>query len=143
MNLSEHFTLSELTMSERAARDGLDNTPSSTSIENLKRLAAALEAIRVKLGRPIVVTSGYRAPLVNKAVGGAADSAHVLGLAADINCPGMTPKALALFIKSSGVKYDQLILEYDTWVHFGLSCGTLRGQDLTKRTGTPYMAGLL
>ncbi len=143
MKLSEHFTIDELTLSETAARKGIDNTPSPEVLANLKRLASTLEDIRALLGRPITISSGYRSPAVNAEVGGAANSAHVLGLAADINCPGMTPAALAAIIKSSSIRFDQLILEFDRWVHVGLSESAPRLQLLTIRTGTGYMKGIV
>lgn len=143
MNLSEHFTIAEMTISETAARQGIDNTPSLAVIDNLKLTAATLEQIRTLVGKPVIVTSGYRSPAVNKAVGGASNSAHVLGLAADINVPGYTPKALANLIKDSGIQFDQLILEFDRWVHVGLAAGKLRNQLLTIRTGTGYMSGIV
>lgn len=142
MNLSENFTLEELTFSQTAARKGIDNTPSPEIVENLKRLAGALEWIRSRLGKPVNVTSGYRSPAVNKAVGGAANSAHMSGLAADINVSGMTPKALALAISKMDHPFDQIILEYDNWVHVGLSNDKPRKELLTIRQGTGYMKGI-
>ena len=143
MKLTEHFTLEELTLSETAARQGIDNTPDAGTICNLKRIAIALEQIRSLVGKPVNVTSGYRSPAVNRAVGGAANSAHVQGLAADINVPGYTPKALANLIKNSSIQFDQLILEYDRWVHVAVATGKPRGQLLTIRNGTGYLPGIV
>lgn len=143
MNLSSNFTLAELTLSQTAARLNLDNSPSPEALANLKRVATLLEQIRTLVGKPVLVSSGYRSPAVNKAVGGAANSAHVLGLAADINCPGVTPAALAHLIKCSSIRFDQLILEYDRWVHIGLSEKAPRNELLTIRTGTGYMKGIV
>lgn len=142
MNLSEHFTLSELTVSETAARNGIDNSPDDKTLQNLKRLCLTLESIRSLVGRPINVTSGYRSPAVNKAVGGAKDSAHMSGLAADINVNGYTPLQLALLIRDGGIVFDQLIHEYESWVHVGLSDNPPRRETLTIRKGTGYMKGL-
>ncbi|MEM4986187.1 D-Ala-D-Ala carboxypeptidase family metallohydrolase [Collimonas sp. H4R21] len=89
-----------------------------------------MELVRVLVGKPIFVSSGYRSPAVNRIVGGASNGAHVLGLAADIHCSGVTPKQLANAIKVSGIAFDQLIYE-GTWVHIGLSDGTPRQQVLT------------
>lgn len=130
MNLSPHFTLEELAFSQTAIRNGLDNFPSPVVQKNLKRVAETLEQVRTLVGKPISVSSGYRSPVVNRAVGGASNSAHVLGLAADIHCSGVTPKQLANAIKSSGIVFDQLIYE-GTWVHIGLSDGNPRQQVLT------------
>lgn len=142
MNLSSHFTLDELTISQTAARKGLDNTPPPEVLANLKRLAATLEEVRGLVGKPIVVSSGYRSNAVNRAVGGSKTSAHMSGLAADINCHGLSPVALAHVIKSSGIEFDQLILEFDSWVHIAIA-DEPRRQLLTIRSGTGYMKGIV
>jgi zinc D-Ala-D-Ala carboxypeptidase len=146
MNISEHFTLEELSFSEAAARLGLDNTPSLTVIANLKLLAVAMEKVRTRLrNRPIVVHSGYRSPEVNLAVGGVATSAHCSGLACDFVCPAFgTPAEVALAILHSEIEYDQLILEYG-WVHVGLAEKGLvaRREALTKRAaGAAWESGI-
>ncbi len=128
--MTEHFTLAELVASQTATRKGIDNTPGADALINLGRLAATLELVRALVGGPITVSSGYRCPALNRAVGGAANSAHVSGLAADITAPGLTPRALALLIRESGIAFDQLIYE-GTWVHIGLCAGVPRGQVLT------------
>ncbi len=130
MNLTQHFTLAELIDSPTAIRKGIDNTPPTEVVANLARVAATLEQIRALVGGPITVSSGYRCAALNHAVGGAANSAHVDGLAADINAPGMTPRALAVLIRDAGVALDQIIFE-GNWVHVGLSAGAPRGQVLT------------
>ncbi|UGQ45072.1 D-Ala-D-Ala carboxypeptidase family metallohydrolase [Massilia endophytica] len=130
MKLTEHFTLEELTESQIAVRHRLDNRPGPAALANLRRLAALLEQVRAVASRPIAVSSGYRSPAVNAAVGGAGKSAHLLGLAADITAPGMTPKELARVVIDAGVVFDQLIFE-GTWVHIALSEGPPRGQVLT------------
>jgi len=146
MKLSEHFTLEEMTVSEVAARLGLDNAPGATATDNLKRVAALMEEIRALAGgRPIVVHSGYRAPAVNRAVGGVSTSAHCFGLACDFVCPEFgTAYAVAVAILESDLEYDQLIFEYG-WVHVGLaqpgSC--CRQEALTKLTaGAAYESGI-
>lgn len=130
MNLTEHFTLEELVASQLAARRRLDNRPGPVELANLRRVAALLEQVRALVGGPITVSSGYRSPAVNAAVGGARNSAHLQGLAADITAPGVAPKALAALIRDSDIQYDQLIYE-GTWVHIGLSVGAPRRQVLT------------
>lgn len=145
MNLSPHFTLEELSSSDTAVRKGIDNTPSAAIIENLKRIAQTLEEVRALVGGPIRVSSGYRSPELNKAIGGSGKSAHLEGLAADITVSGKTPKELAILIRDSGIKYDQLIYE-GTWVHVGLANGALRQQDLTAHFGsgaTTYSSGIV
>ncbi len=123
MNLSTHFTLAELTASNKAVQLGLDNTPSEELIPRLVRTAEMLERIRSTLNVPITVTSGYRGPAVNKAVGGVTSSDHTQGHAADIVAPSYgTPyeiaRALAPLVSTLGI--GQLILEGvkgKQWVH--------------------------
>ena len=119
MNLSEHFTLEELITSQYATRNNIDNTPTPSVLGNLYVLADTLEAIRKVVGKPLIISSGYRCPAVNKAVGGADNSYHMLGLAADINVSGMSPKLLANLIINSNVPFQQLIYE-GTWIHVGI-----------------------
>ena len=145
MNLSPHFSLAELVSSQVATRKGIDNTPAPAIVANLTRLAALLEQVRALVGAPIAISSGYRSPALNRAVGGAASSAHVLGLAADISTAKLAPKALALLIRQSDIAFDQLIYE-GTWVHIGLSTGALRRQVLTAKFaggGVSYVAGIV
>jgi zinc D-Ala-D-Ala carboxypeptidase len=137
MQISEHFTLEELSFSETAARLGLNNTPGPIAVTNLGLVAAVMEEIRTLLGdRPIPVHSGYRSPQVNKAVGGTTTSAHCLGLACDFVCTEFGPSYdVALAIQQSDIEYDQLILEYG-WVHIGLAQKGIvsRRESLTKRS---------
>lgn len=127
--MSKHFSMAELTFSQTATRRGIENNPPPVVAANLDRLAETLEQVRSLIG-PLTVSSGYRSPALNMAVGGARDSAHLRGLAADITAGGVTPKALALLIRESGIEFDQLIWE-GTWVHLGLSEGPARRQVLT------------
>ncbi|MBW3498887.1 D-Ala-D-Ala carboxypeptidase family metallohydrolase [Janthinobacterium sp. NKUCC08_JDC] len=145
MNLSPHFSLAELVASQVATRKGIDNTPAAAVVANLTRLAAMLEQVRALVGMPIAISSGYRSPALNKVVGGAGNSAHVLGLAADISTTKLAPKALALLIRQSDIAFDQLIYE-GTWVHIGLSAGAPRRQVLTAKFaggGVNYVAGIV
>lgn len=126
MKLSDHFTLAEMTASQVAARQGIDNTPGPEALANLHRLAVVLERIRARLERPVIVLSGYRSPDLNRAVGGARRSAHLTGSAADIICPAFgKPMDVFESIRASGVVYDQLIAEYpgrpDGWVHIAIA----------------------
>jgi len=143
MYLSEHFTLAEMTVSETAARRGIDNSPTPQIKANLLRLCAFLEQVRLLHGKPVLVSSGYRSVELNSALGGAPASAHTRGLAVDINVPGVTPAALARSVADSPLVFDQLILEYDQWVHIGLADGQQRRQLLTIRRGTGYLSGLV
>ena len=120
MQLTEHFSLEELTRSDYALRHGLDNTPTEGTIENLKRLAPLLERIRTVLNRPMIIISGYRSNPVNNGVGGEPVSQHRFGCAADFFCHGINPEDICKIIIESGVEYDQLIQEYDQWVHVSI-----------------------
>jgi len=120
MKLTPNFTLQELTSSETAVRLGLDNTPNETVKANLVRLAKFLEEVRRVLGRPIMVNSAYRSPEVNKAIGSRPTSQHCLGCAADIRVPGLTPNDIVNLVVKSNIEYDQLIREFDSWVHISI-----------------------
>jgi hypothetical protein len=120
MQLSEHFTLKELIESDTAARLGIDNTPPAYAVENLKRLCAVLEEVRHAVGKPIRISSGYRCLKVNHAVGSKDTSQHVKGCAADIKVKGVTVDELMKVIIGAGIKFDQLIREYQSWVHISV-----------------------
>lgn len=143
MNLSEHFTLQELTQSPSAAKAGIDNTPDATVVANLTRLCQALEDVRTLVGGPVMISSGYRCPALNELIGGSATSAHVRGLAADFTVPGLTPRQTVELLDDSGLVFDQLILEFDRWVHLGLSEVAPRRQVLTLRKGSGYQPGIV
>lgn len=118
MRLSQNFTLEELSLSDWAARHGVVNTPGPEEVENLRLLCAMiLQPMRDILGRPIVVTSGYRSPETNAGIGSNPDSQHTKGQAADIHVPGMTIPELFHFIVEKEFPYDQLIEEFERWVH--------------------------
>lgn len=144
MNLTEHFTLEELTRSDTALRKGLDNTPGAAVIANLTLLAATLEQIRTLLGCPIWVSSGYRSLEVNASVGGSKTSAHCDGFSADFTAPEFgPPREVAQVIKNSEIPFDQLIYE-GTWVHISID-PRLRGQVLTAHFAqgkVTYTAGI-
>ncbi|MBR1467331.1 MAG: DUF882 domain-containing protein [Bacteroidaceae bacterium] len=130
MKLSEHFTLEELTRSDTAKAKKLDNTPDATVLGKLSKLCnELLEVVRKEYGYPIKVTSGYRSPKVNAAVGGAKTSQHMYGEAADLKAIKTTNKQLfdviAKLIKDKKIQCGQLIWEYGTkkepgWVHLSL-----------------------
>ena len=118
MNLSEHFTLEELTVTDHRS---LDNTPNEGEIENLQRMAVFLELVKDRLGgRPIMVNSAFRSKAVNDAVGSKDTSQHRLGCAADVRVPGMTPDAVVRAVMASGLAYDQVIREFDSWTHLSI-----------------------
>jgi putative chitinase len=115
MQLSEHFTLEELTHTDH--RD-LDNTPNEAELANLKRLAEFLEKVKTVLGgKPIMVNSAFRSKAVNDAVGSKDTSQHRVGCAADLRVPGMTPDEVVKAIIASGIGYEQVIREFDRWTH--------------------------
>lgn len=120
MNLSPNFTLAEMTASQTAERRGLDNTPNATAIANLTRVAALLEQVRALIGKPIVVTSGYRSPEVNLAIGSTNKSQHPLGCAADIKVHGMTPRKVIEACIEADIPYHQIIEEFGSWVHISV-----------------------
>lgn len=121
MNLTSHFTLEELTASQTATRQGIDNTPDAIALANLRTLAAGLELVRAALGdRSINISSGFRSLQLNRAVGSSDKSAHVLGYAADFVCPGYgSPAEIAKCLAATAIKFDQVICE-GTWVHISV-----------------------
>lgn len=119
MNLTEHFTLDELTHTDHRE---LENTPNETELANIKRLAEFLEAVKVVLeGKPIMVNSAFRSKAVNDAVGSKDSSQHRVGCAADIRVPNMTPDAVVRAIIASDLPYDQVIREFDRWTHVSIT----------------------
>lgn len=123
MKKIKYFRLSEFIKSATAKRLGIDNTPTFEIVDNLNRLADYLDSIREKFGKPILVSSGYRCPLLNQAVGGAVNSQHLKGLAADLVCSDME-KLLSIIRESKG--FDQLITEHNKgsksyWIHVSVA----------------------
>lgn len=122
MRLSPNFTLAQLTYSDTALARGITNQPDPLHIAGLVRLAHALESVIALLHAPLAISSAYRCPELNAAVGGAPASRHALGLAADFTCAQFgTPLATARVIADSSLEFDQLIHEYGRWVHLGLA----------------------
>ena len=118
MNLTPHFTLEELTMTNHRQ---FDNTPNAAETANLTRLAQFLELVKAKLdGKPIMVNSAFRSKQVNDSVGSKDTSQHRLGCAADIRVPGMTPDQVVRAIMSHGLYFDQIIREFDAWTHISI-----------------------
>ena len=141
MNLSEHFSLEELTHTDHRQ---FDNTPNATEMANLVRLAAFLEEVKSVLGnKPVMVNSAFRCKEVNDAVGSKDSSQHRIGCAADIRVPSMTPDEVVKAVIGSGIGYDQIIREFDRWTH--ISIPSVAGDNprrqalIIDRTGTrPY-----
>ena len=118
IRLTPHFTLQELTFSQTATRKGIDNTPEPKILDNLFILANGMEDVRNLLNAPVHISSGYRCIELNDLLGSKRTSQHTQGLACDFtsNAYG-TPSDVVLAIVSSNIPYDQVILEFDKWVH--------------------------
>ena len=142
--LSQHYTLGELCKTTVNSLDG--NIPSHEDIENLKRLCPWLEELRftynslycLKPGEdyetsknvePIIITSGYRSPEVNRCVGGAYSSNHLTGCAVDIRCTGVEQaiRYAAILLDMADDRqedFDELLIERNRkghyWVHFAV-----------------------
>ena len=151
MNLSKNFSLSELTKSETAIRKDIDNTPSNEVLSNLTNLCnMVLQKVRDSHG-VVTITSGYRSPELNKAIGGSTTSDHCNGCAADFEVPGMDNKQLALWIQDNLI-FKQLILEFyedgqpnSGWVHCSFEEGENNSQVLRavkEGKKTVYLKGI-
>lgn len=120
MKLSDHFTLEELTYSDLAVRHAINNKPNGDVVVNLTRLAKFLEKVRTLLNKPISINSAYRSPEVNNLLGSKPTSQHCIGCAADIRVAGMSPNSIVEAIVKSNLEYDQVIREFDSWVHISI-----------------------
>ena len=118
-----HFTIEELCASDTAKARGISNKPNTEQIINLVYLAAnVLEPLRVAMGEPIKIGSGFRCPALNKAVGGVGNSQHMKGQAADLCIDGDIEKGKRWFnYIRQHLPFDQLIWEHNSkgsyWVH--------------------------
>ena len=139
MKISPHLNLAELTRSETAKRNGIDNTPTAEHLENFKLLAdKVFEPIREHFKTPIFISSGYRSKELNELIKGSATSQHCKGQAIDIDMDGgngeVTNRMVFDFIKNK-LDFDQLIWEFGTdfnhdWVHVSYVKGKNRKQKL-------------
>ena len=152
MQLSENFSLNELTKSQTATRKGFNNTPNDNEKENLKVLSInILQKIRNHYERPVRVTSGYRSPELCVSIGSSVKSQHAKGEAADFEITGIDNFDLAIWI-SKNLDFDQLISEFYTeqhpdsgWVHCSYKTKGNRKQCLTafkEGNKTRYGKGL-
>ena len=137
--LTPHFKLSEFTKSSTATARKIDNTPSEQVISNLKLLCEqVLEPLRVHFNCPIIISSGYRSPALNKAVGGVKNSQHMTGEAADIHLPNNETGRKWFLWMMDNLKFDQLIMEKSTptstryWIHVSFSRHRCRQQVIQK-----------
>lgn len=126
-----NFKMSELIHSDTAVRQNINNMPDINSLDcMLDLIVHCLQPIREKIAKPMIISSGYRNSQVNKLVGGVATSQHCKGQAVDFTVKGMSVAAVIEFIKKSGIEYDQLINEYNKWVHISYVKGRNRKQVL-------------
>ena len=131
MNLN--FTMSELIHSDIAIQNNINNMPDINALNNLLELTFyCLQPIRDLIKKPMIITSGFRSSKVNFFAGGTINSQHLYGQAADFVIKGMTPKEIVEIIRKSDIEYDQLINEYNKWVHISFNKGSNRKQIFKK-----------
>jgi len=131
--LSKNFTLNDMTFSLTAVNKKIDNTPSPEIVDNIKKLVInTLQPIRDLYEKPVFISSGYRCPALNVAVGGAKTSQHLEGKAADISTESLElNKKLFNLIRDSKIPFDQLLDEYNfKWIHISYNEGNNRRQVL-------------
>ena len=129
----KYFSLSEFTTSDAAIRHQIDNSPGPSEINNIRHLVKhVLDPLRDDVDSPIIITSGYRCPRLNKFIGGSKNSQHCMGQAADIKAMGISPAELIKVIFLMEYPVDQCILEFGRWVHVShvRNRGMNRGQFL-------------
>lgn len=121
--MTPHFSLDELIASNTATRLGINNTPTPEALANLEILAHGLEAVRAKLySNSMRISSGYRCLKLNRKLRSKDTSYHLKGLAADFNCPGFgTVPEIMKALAESSIEFDQLILEFNSWIHIGFA----------------------
>ena len=134
MNLTEHFTLEELTATSHRQ---FDNTPNDAEMANLVLLAEFLEQVKAALdNKPVMINSAFRSKQVNDSVGSKDTSQHRTGCAADFKVPGMSPDTVVRAIIAAGLPYDQIIREFDAWTHISISDKPRRQALIIDRQGT-------
>lgn len=148
IQLTPHFKLSEFIRSNSASKYHIDNTPSKEIVENLKALCEnVLEPLREWYGKPIVISSGYRCPALNRAVGGATTSQHMKGEAADLHLPSIAIGRQWLEHLLEYGLFDQLIWEHDKsghyWVHVSFKREVCGEQCRTSKNRQTHIPNLL
>lgn len=124
-----YFSMSELIHSDTAVLNNINNMPDINSLDNMLDLIYyVLNPIRERVKKPMIITSGYRNKEVNRLVGGKSTSQHLKGQAVDFIIKGMKPSEIVNFIRNTYIEYDQLINEYDKWVHISYNKGNNRQQ---------------
>jgi len=142
--LSRYFTLARLVASDTARERGIDNTPPDALLPNLRLLARGLDRVRLLLRHPLEISSGYRCPDLNAAVGGVPNSQHAQGLAVDFTCPGFGPPlAVARAVRDSGIVFDQCIYEFAEWIHLSFSAAPRRRVLTIYDSREGYLDGLV
>ena len=140
--LAPHFTMVEVVRSSTAKAKGIDNTGPIHLNRNIGRIAEFMECVRWYLGDvPIIVSSWYRCPTLNEAIGGSKTSAHMKGLAMDFNHSVLSLEEVFIEVKGSKLPYDQLIIEGTKgkaeWIHLGLSEDAPRLEAMTASREFP------
>ncbi len=126
-----NFSISELCKSDKAKQNGIKNTPTISIVDNMLELIVyCLQPVRDYLKKPMIITSGYRNAQLNALVGGAKNSQHLEGKAADFIIKGESVASIIFKIQTSNLEYDQLINEHDKWVHISYNKGKNRKQYL-------------
>ena len=135
----KYFTISELTSSATALREGIDNRPTKCAYHLLHVLVEQLlDPIREAWGRPILVSSGYRCKELNDLVGGATHSHHLIGCAADLISGSMEDhrKLFNLIVQmhqQGKIKFTQLLLEGGgRWLYISYVPSDLRCQVIAR-----------
>ncbi|MBR5304994.1 MAG: hypothetical protein IKU37_09240 [Candidatus Gastranaerophilales bacterium] len=129
-----NFKMSELIYSEIANKNNISNVPDINSLDNLLNLIVyCLQPIRNLINKPMIITSGFRSKKLNQFVGGIYNSQHLLGCAADFKVLNMSTKDVVKIILNSNIEFDQLINEYDSWVHISFLKNKNRKQFLHKK----------
>lgn len=121
--MTPHFSLKEVAHSDTATRLGIDNSVPDSLMGNALRICERLEEVRALFNKPIMITSFYRCPELNKKVGGSKTSAHMDCRACDFTVKGIEVEDVFANIKASKISFDQLILESSktaTWIHLGI-----------------------
>lgn len=148
MRLSKDFVLAEFLVSQTASRNDIEMAPPPEVVANLQRLCQdVLQPLRTALGQPVIVTSGYRPPELNRMIGGSSTSQHMAGEAADIRAVGYDPEAIWRRLEKLSVPVHQLILEFGSWVHVSVPPnGDVPARELmtaVRQAGqTQYLNGL-
>lgn len=127
-----NFKMSELIHSQKANEHKINNMPDINSLDNMLNLIVyCLQPLRDKIGKPFIISSGYRCKELNALVKGKANSQHLVGCAVDFRIQNMSVAEGIEAIKKTGIEFDQLINEYSNWIHLSYVKGKNR-KDVRK-----------